>query len=535
MAQIVVERPAAPASMAAREDRDGRSERQDTISARGPVRQIRRLPRRPRRVRPRRQRGDGDLDLLPRHKDAADRRAGGQGPGSRQADRAVDLRARSPDQLGDAGEPGHAGEAPRRLCPAAAPGLRRQPAVPAQRRRPRGVARLQAIDHDRRQRRPLPRHALHRRRRPRRQLCAGLVRRPDAADVDLGGAFRLQRRRHRGRDRSQLPLRLPVGRPGRQGGLCLCRRSTRARAGDVLERARNRQGPLQAAAGCGRDRARPRARHVRHRLQWPCGDERREHRAEARLERAVRAADDAGLDADPRPAGAHRAADRHGPDGRDPGRYAAGAPHDHPYHGAARRRAQARRRRFQPPHRRAHLRRAGGPRRAVQPHGRPDPGDLFAPGDQGRGAHPRSRAVDPRAQGAGGGRPRGGLLARSQRGACDHRGPCDRDHPCRRGADLRLRRRGGPLQPGRGQRHRQIRRRRACHHRAGREHPERCRRQRRADRACRARRCRGAAAARGRARGRLQLGAGGAADRPAGHAGLAGGAAPRRRASSPAA
>ncbi len=239
--------------MAAREDRDGRSERQDTVSARGPVRQIRRLPRRPRRVRPRRQRRDGDLDLLPRHQDTADRRPGGQGASRRPADRAVDLGARSPDQLGDAGEPGHPREAPRRLRIAAAPGFGRQPAVPAQRRGPRGAARLAPVDHDRQQRRPLPRHALHRNRRPRRQLCAGLVRRPDAVHVDLGGAFRLQCRRHRGRDRSRLSLRLPVRRAGRQGRLRLCGRSARPRAGDVVQGTRCRQGSVEAAAGRGRD------------------------------------------------------------------------------------------------------------------------------------------------------------------------------------------------------------------------------------------------------------------------------------------
>src|SRR3954469_10858192 len=114
-----------------------------------------------------------------------------RGAGGRAADLAVDLRVGAPDQLGDAGEPGHAREAPRRLRPAAAPGVGRHSAVPAQRRRPRGAARLAPVDHDRQQRRPLPRHALHRHRRPRRQLRAGLVLRPDAVHVDLGGAFRL--------------------------------------------------------------------------------------------------------------------------------------------------------------------------------------------------------------------------------------------------------------------------------------------------------------------------------------------------------
>ena len=86
-----------------------------------------------------------------------------------------------------------------------------------------------------------------------------------------------------------------------------------------------------------------------------------------------------------------------------------------------------------------------------------------------------------------------------------------------------------PLQPGRGRRHRQIGRGRPCHDRRRREHSERCRQERRADRDCRSRPRRRAAAARRRGRCRLPLGAGGAAGRPAGHARLAGGAAPRQR------
>ena len=124
--------------------------------------------------------------------------------------------------------------------------------------------------------------------------------------------------------------------------------------------------------------------------------------------------------------------------GRDPRRHAAGAAHADPDHGAAHRRAAARRRRFQPPHRRPHQGRAGRTRRPVQQHGRPAPGDLFRPRNQGRGAHPRPRAVDQRAEGARGGRPRGRLLARSQRRAADGRRARAGNHPRRRGADLRL-------------------------------------------------------------------------------------------------
>ena len=76
-----------------------------------------------------------------------------------------------------------------------------------------------------RQRRGLfARPALHRDRGPRRQLLAGLFLRLAAVHVDRGGAFRLQCRRHRRRDRLALPLRLPRRRPGRQGELCLCGR-----------------------------------------------------------------------------------------------------------------------------------------------------------------------------------------------------------------------------------------------------------------------------------------------------------------------
>ena len=64
--------------------------------------------------------------------------------------------------------------------------------------------------------------------------------------------------------------------------------------------------------------------------------------------------------------------------------------------------------------------------------------DLFRPRREGEGADPRSRAVDQRAEGARGSRPRGRLLARSQRRAADGRRPRARNHPCRCGADLRL-------------------------------------------------------------------------------------------------
>ena len=85
-----------------------------------------------------------------------------------------------------------------------------------------------------------------------------------------------------------------------------------------------------------------------------------------------------------------------------------------------------------------HRRRAGRARRSVQQHGRPARRNLFRPRIQGGRAHPRPRAVDQRIEGAGRGRPRGFLLARSQRGAADGGLAGAGDHPCRRGPDLQL-------------------------------------------------------------------------------------------------
>ena len=101
--------------------------------------------------------------------------------------------------------------------------------------------------------------------------------------------------------------------------------------------------------------------------------------------------------------------------------------------------AQAsRRRRFRPPHRGEDVGRAGRARQPVQRHGGPARCDLFRPRREGEGADAGSGAVDQRAQGARGSRPRGRLLARSQRRAADGRRARARNHPCRRRADLRL-------------------------------------------------------------------------------------------------
>ena len=104
---------------------------------------------------------------------------------------------------------GDARAAPRRLRAAAEPGLGGQPALPAQRPGPRAAAAVAHRDFGRQQRGFLPRRPLYRNRRPRRQLRAGLFHQFAALHVDRGGAFRLQRRRHRRRHRPSLPLRLP--------------------------------------------------------------------------------------------------------------------------------------------------------------------------------------------------------------------------------------------------------------------------------------------------------------------------------------
>ena len=127
-----------------------------------------------------------------------------------------------------------------------------------------------------------------------------------------------------------------------------------------------------------------------------------------------------------------------GLDHRHHRRHHHGAAHAGADRGAARRRPAPRRRRFQPAHRRPHQGRAGGAGRSVQLHGGPARPDLCRPGNQGGRAHPRPRAIDRRIEGAGGGRPRGVVLARPQRRAADGGGARAGDHPCRCRADLWL-------------------------------------------------------------------------------------------------
>ncbi len=158
---------------------------------------------------------------------------------------------------------------------------------------------------------------------------------------------------------------------------------------------------------------------LRHRPRRQFGADGRKRRAQTRLARVLRAADRAGPGADPRSTAAGRASDRAWACGRDPRRHRPRPPHAGADHGAAERRAAARRRRFQPSHRGPYQGRTGRTRRPVQQHGRPAAGNLLRPRGQGRSAYPRPRAIDQRAEGAGGSRSRGRLLARSQRGAAD--------------------------------------------------------------------------------------------------------------------
>ena len=79
-----------------------------------------------------------------------------------------------------------------------------------------------------------------------RQLLAGVLRRHPALHVDLGGAFRLQRRRHRRRHRPPLPLRLSRRHPGRQGTFAYVVDPRGQVLATSVARARGRQGPLRS-------------------------------------------------------------------------------------------------------------------------------------------------------------------------------------------------------------------------------------------------------------------------------------------------
>ncbi len=199
--------------------------------------------------------------------------------GDQQADRAIDLRPRTPDQLGDPRQRGDAGAAPRRLRATAQRRARGQPALAAERPGPRTAAAVTHLDPDQRRRGFLPRHALYRDRFPRRQLRAGLFPWLAALHVDLGVAFRFQRRRHRRRYRSALPVRLPRRRPGRQGHFRLCDGFPRPGAGDLGQGPRHRRRFVEPAAGRRDDLADRRADRFRHRRHKSFGADRGRRRA----------------------------------------------------------------------------------------------------------------------------------------------------------------------------------------------------------------------------------------------------------------
>ena len=137
--------------------------------------------------------------------------------------------------------------APRRLRAIAAAGAAGQPALAAQRPGPRTAPHDAPDRHARQQRRFLPRRQADRDPLARHQFCAGLPPRRAAVHVDRAVACRRQHHHRRGRPR------LPVGVfdrcPGRQGGVCLCHRCQRRRAGRLLDRAGGRQEFVEAAAG----------------------------------------------------------------------------------------------------------------------------------------------------------------------------------------------------------------------------------------------------------------------------------------------
>ena len=161
--------------------------------------------------------------------------------GRRTTDRAVDLRTRAPDQLGDAGaSQRHAGEAPRRLRK-----LLHQVSVVNQlfRAQRRAAARccgsLAPVDARPAATPTSPATCAS----PTRSPAASATRRPGFSDrtavhVDLGGAFRFQRRGHRGRARS--PAFSPSTSHDAQVGkaaFAYVVNMRGLRAGDVLERA----------------------------------------------------------------------------------------------------------------------------------------------------------------------------------------------------------------------------------------------------------------------------------------------------------
>ena len=124
-------------------------------------------------------------------------------------------------------------------------------------------------------------------------------------------AFRPQRRRHAGRDRSAISSTTFSATPrSARSAIAYVVDPKRPGAGELGQGTRRsarisrscRRSPPRSATGARAG--------LGHRHRRPGGADRRERGAEARLARVLRAADRAGAGADPRPAGAHRAADR---------------------------------------------------------------------------------------------------------------------------------------------------------------------------------------------------------------------------------
>ena len=304
--------------------------------ARRPVRQIRRRPGRPRRVRAGRQRRDGNLDQLPRHQDLAQRRHVREGGGDRQAHRAVDVRPRAADLLGDARHRSRhrrASAAPTtRSCCGRCRRSASSPSSPRQGREQLRVSR-RTVTHGSNAR-FLPRRPLHRDPRARHQLCAGLFSRRAAVHVDRAVAFRTAASPSPRSISTSSPTfwatprsarwRLPMSSTPRARCWRAPRRGPRsARICRALPQVAAVSKPGGAAPASGTDSS-------GHAVLTTSS-----LGAETRLARVLRTADRAGADADPRPAGAHRAADRARPRGRDHRRHHDGAAHAGADHRAA--------------------------------------------------------------------------------------------------------------------------------------------------------------------------------------------------------
>ena len=206
----------------------------------------------------------GNLDQLSRHQDHADRRDVGEGRGDRQADRAVDVRPRAADQLGD----------PRQLRRRSSSTA---PTTPNCCNRCRAVSQLSLLNGQGREQLRLSRTTIAGRQqraispatsRFTETVARGVSYAPayfrgDAAlHVDLGVAFRLQRRRHRRRNRPRASCRTSSATPRSARRLRLCGRFQGPGAGEFGQGPRRRQGSLEPAAGRRADR-RPTARRWR--------------------------------------------------------------------------------------------------------------------------------------------------------------------------------------------------------------------------------------------------------------------------------